>query len=93
MSIATIQARAIPILKRARVRRAALFGSVVRGEDIATSDVDMLIEMPRPYSLFSFLTIKNDLEDSLQKKVDLIEYETIKPILRERILKDAVNLL
>jgi len=93
MSVAVVQAKIIPILERARVRRAAVFGSVARGEDTAASDVDLLVEMPRPYSLFSFLAIKNDLEDSLQQKVDLIEYKTIKPMLRDRILKEAITIL
>ncbi|MBI5004021.1 nucleotidyltransferase family protein [Candidatus Kaiserbacteria bacterium] len=90
---AEIQSKIVPILERAHVRKAAIFGSTARGDDTSASDVDILIEMPRPYSLFSFLTIKNDLEDSLQKKVDLIEYGTVKSALRERILNDAVDIL
>lgn len=93
MSIIAVQEKITPILERARVRRAAVFGSVARGEETAMSDIDLLVEMPYPYSLFSFLTIKNDLEDQLQKKVDLIEYKTIKPTLRERILKEAITIL
>lgn len=93
MNIETIQEKAAPILRRARVRRAAVFGSVARGEETEESDVDILVEMPRPYTLFSLLAIKNDLEDSLRQKVDIVEYATVKPALRERIYKDAVSIL
>lgn len=93
VNIETIQVKVSPILKRANVRRAAIFGSVARGEATKESDIDFLVEMPRPYTLFSLLNVKNDLEDALQRSVDVVEYGTVKPILRERITKDAVSIL
>lgn len=92
MHVKEIQEKSVPILKRRAVKRASIFGSSARGETI-THDVDMLIEMPRPYGLFSFLSLKNELEDALGTKVDLIEYTSIKPRLRERILHDEVPIL
>ena len=92
MEIAEIRAKTEPILKRRAVTRAGVFGSVARGES-SQHDVDMLVEMPRPYGLFSFLSLKQDLEDALGTKVDLIGYDTIKPALRERILRDEVAIV
>lgn len=92
MKIKEIQEKSVPILKRRAVKRAGIFGSSARGDAVAR-DVDMLVEMPRPYGLFSFLSLKNELEDVLGTKVDLIEYASIKPRLRERILRDEVSLL
>lgn len=92
MHVKEIQEKSVPILKRRAVKRASIFGSSARGETIA-HDVDMLIEMPRPYGLFSFLSLKNELEDALGTKVDLIEYTSIKPRLRERILHDEIPIL
>ncbi len=83
--------RAVPILKQRAVKRAGVFGSVARGEP--ARDVDMLVEMPRPFGLFSFLTLKQELEDELGTKVDLVEYSTLKPALRERIMGDEVTIL
>ncbi len=83
--------RAVPILKRRAVKRAGVFGSAARGEP--ARDVDMLVEMPRPFGLFSFLTLKQELEDELGTKVDLVEYSTLKPALRERIMGDEVTIL
>jgi predicted nucleotidyltransferase len=92
MQVEEIKRKAGPILKRRAIRRAALFGSTARGE-VSARDVDMLVEMPRPYGLFAFLALKGELEDALDKKVDLIEYSAIKAPLRERILRDEVRIL
>ena len=86
MDIATITRLAIPILKRYGVKKAALFGSVVRGDATPTSDVDMLIDPPDHFSLFDLAGLHVDLEETLNKKVDVVEYSAIKPILRDRIL-------
>ena len=92
MQLEDIRTKAVPILKRRAVRRASIFGSTARRESSAR-DIHMLVEMTRPYGLFSFLSLKHDLEDALGTKVDLIEYSSIKPALRERILQDEVAIL
>jgi len=92
MILDEVKKKAIPILRRARVKRAAVFGSAARDEADAR-DVDFLVEMPRPYGLFAFLTLKSELEDALEKKVDLLEYSTIKPRIRERVLREAVEIV
>lgn len=49
----------------------ALFGSVARNEQIATSDVDILISLKTP-SLYLYAGLKNDLESILCREVDII---------------------
>lgn len=92
MSLIDIQKKIVPVLKRNNVRRAGIFGSTARGET-APRDIDMLVEMPRPYSLFMFLALKEELENHLGVKVDLIEYSHVKPALRDYILRDEVKIL
>ncbi len=92
MELAEVREKAAPILKRRAVTRAGVFGSVARGEPSAR-DVDLLVEMRRPYGLFSFLALKQELEAALGKDVDLVAYDTLKPALRERILKDEISIL
>ena len=92
MQVADIQKKSVPILKRRAVKRAGVFGSSARGEAVV-HDVDMLVEMSRPYGLFSFLSLKNELEDALGTKVDLVDYASIKPRLREQILNDEIVIL
>ena len=72
--------------------RAGVFGSSARGE-VSPNDVDMLVEMPKPYGLFAFLGLKQDLEKALGSKVDLIDYASIKPALRKNILQDEIRIL
>ena len=55
--------------------------------------MDILVETRKGTSLFDFIGIKLELEDTLGKRVDLVQYGAIKPLLRERILADEVRLL
>lgn len=88
-----IKKEIIPILERYGIKKAGLFGSVVRGELKEDSDLDILVQIEGEVSLLDFVGLKLDLEDSLGRKVDLVEYSTIKPLLRKSILKEQVAIL
>lgn len=88
-----IKEQIIPILKQAGVLRCSVFGSLVRGETHAESDVDVLVELPKEKTLFDFVDLKLSLEEVLNKRVDLVEYETIKPQLKTTILQEQVQIL
>jgi uncharacterized protein len=88
MDIQTIIDNSIPVLKKYGVTKAALFGSVVRGETNESSDIDMLVKTPDHISLFKFIDIKLALEETLGKSVDLVDYDAIKPRLKPYILHD-----
>ncbi len=88
MDIQSIINTSLPILQKYGVTKAALFGSVVRGTDTPTSDIDMLVKTPDHVSLFKFIEIKLALEQALKKSVDLVEYDSIKPRLKPYILHD-----
>jgi hypothetical protein len=83
----------LPILRRYGVSKAALFGSVVRGQMQADSDIDILVQIDSDISLLEFVGLKLELEETLNKNVDLVEYDTIKPLLRENILKEQEAIL
>ena len=91
--IARIKRKIMPILKRYGVMKAALFGSVVRGDERKDSDIDILVDIEKDIGLLEFIGLKQDLEDALGHPVDLVEYGTIKPLLRDRILSEQVVLL
>ena len=93
MNVEEIKKKIIPILKRHGVTRAGLFGSVVRGEETKESDIDVLVEIESRMSLLDFVGLKLELEDALEKRVDLGEYSAIKPIIREQILSEEVAIL
>lgn len=75
-----------PILRKYRVQKAALFGSVVRGDATPTSDVDILIDPPAGFSLFDRAGLKVDLEETFHRPIDVVEYQSLKPLMRDSIL-------
>jgi predicted nucleotidyltransferase len=93
MNVEEMKKKIIPILKRYHVNRAGIFGSIVRGEETKESDIDVLVEIERRMSLLDFVGLKLELEEALGRKVDLGEYSTIKPIIREQILSEEVAIL
>lgn len=91
-SIEQIRKKILPVMERYGVKKAGLFGSWARGESNPRSDVDILVEIVKDISLFGFIELKLELEEVLGTHVDLVEYSTIKPLLRNRILKEEVVL-
>lgn len=83
----------VPILARNNARRAALFGSVISDNFDEQSDVDILVELDDSLSLLDYIGIIIELEDKLGRKVDLVEYDTIKPALKDEIERSALRIL
>ncbi len=88
-----IQQAVVPTLKKYGVKKAAIFGSYSRGEETKTSDVDILIEPPSKMGLFAFTRLKSDLENILQKKVDLVTYQGVSRYLKESIISNQKVIL
>ena len=78
-----------PIIRRLGVRRLGLFGSIARGEGRAGSDLDFLVELEHN-SFDAYMDLKFFLEDLFHCPVDLVLTDTIKPRLRDGILKETV---
>jgi len=93
MEIEDIKYKIIPILKRYDVRRAALFGSFVRGEQREDSDIDILVEFKDGKSLLDLAGLKIELEEALGRKVDVLTYNSLHPLLRDKILQEQKVIL
>jgi predicted nucleotidyltransferase len=78
------------ILEKHGVIKAALFGSIVRGDAREDSDIDLLVEFEPGKSLLDLARLKLELESLLGRKVDIVTYRSLHPLLRERILSDQV---
>lgn len=91
--IEEVRKKVASVLKRHRAKRAGLFGSLVRGRLSKKSDIDVLVDLPRNLSLIDIVGIQQEIEDVVGRKVDLVEYEAIKPLLKERILAEEVRIL
>lgn len=55
--------------------------------------MDILIDLPKDQSLLDFVRLKLQLEEALKRKVDLVEYDLIKPAIKEEILKSQIKIL
>lgn len=73
------------------VKALFLFGSVARGEANSESDVDFLVEFDRPVGLFTLLSLKAYLEELLGCSVDIGTPSSLRPHLRETVLKEAIR--
>ncbi|MGH9463296.1 MAG: nucleotidyltransferase family protein [Vicinamibacteria bacterium] len=79
------------LLEEYGVRSLSLFGSIARGEAGEESDVDLLVEFAHPIGIFRFVRLKRALETVLGRRVDLATPSSLKPQLRDRILKEAIR--
>ncbi|MBI3091388.1 MAG: nucleotidyltransferase family protein [Candidatus Tectomicrobia bacterium] len=79
--------------QRHRVRRLALFGSVLREDFRPDSDVDMLVEFePQTRVGLRFFAIERELSEILGRKVDLNTPGFLSPYFRDEILEEAEDL-
>jgi predicted nucleotidyltransferase len=81
----------LSISRRHGARRVRLFGSYARKSNTETSDLDVLIEMEPGCSLPDIVAIKQDLEDLLGCKVDVVTESSLSPYMREDVLKEAIS--
>ena len=91
--IKAIAKASLPILKKNDVVKAGIFGSYARGEAKKRSDVDMLIKFKGRKSLLDLVGLEQELEKILKKKVDLLTYNSLHPLLKKQILQEEVRIL
>ena len=78
------------LAERYGVSVVGIFGSYVRGEEKAGSDVDLLAEILKPISLLELVGAELYLSEVLRLKVDLVPKRSLRAELKETILKEAV---
>lgn len=92
-TIDSLSERIAPILRRHGVLKAALFGSVARGEENQTSDVDLLLEYPEGTTLLDVARIQLQLEEELGRPVDLVSPKYLHNRIKERVLNEQIQIL
>ncbi len=80
-------------LRRLGVQHASVFGSTARGDARPDSDVDVLIDLEpdRPMSVFAYARVKLVIQGLLGGRIDVVNRQNLKPLLRDSILRDLVN--
>jgi uncharacterized protein len=90
INIQEIKNKSIPVLKRYDIKKAAFFGSFARGEQRKNSDVDILVEFGgrKNKSLLDLIGLELEIQELLKRKVDILTYRSIHPLLKNRILRE-----
>lgn len=91
--IERLEKKIIPILKRHDIVKAGIFGSFARGEATRKSDIDILIRFKGRKSLLDLAKVEIELEKKIKRKADVLTYDSINPLLKERILKEEVRIM
>ena len=82
----------MPILRdKYKIKTIGVFGSYVQGEQKKKSDIDILVEFYETIDLFTFVELEEFLSEALGIKVDLVMKDTLKPRIKDRILKEVVT--
>ncbi|MBL7131394.1 MAG: nucleotidyltransferase family protein [Candidatus Omnitrophica bacterium] len=75
-----------------KIKSMSIFGSIARDEGSTNSDVDVLVEFNESPDMFEFIKLEQFLENLLGAKVDLVTKKALKPLIKDKILKEAVYL-
>ena len=78
----------INTLKPFKPNKIGIFGSYSRRENTEESEIDILYSFEKPIGLFKLIGIKDDLEQKLNKKVDLVSEKYAHTKLKPMILND-----
>ncbi|MDO9283116.1 MAG: nucleotidyltransferase family protein [Methylotenera sp.] len=82
----------LAIATRHGAKNVRVFGSVARGEDTDTSDVDLLVSMEKNRSLYDLIGLQQEIQDILKRNVDVLTDRSINPYLQAQILQEATLL-
>ncbi len=86
-----LKPKIVKILKEHGIARAGIFGSYARGDQTKDSDIDILIEFND--SLLKLVAIENKIKERTKRKIDLLTYNGLNKLLKERILKEEIKII
>lgn len=75
-----------------KAKEIGLFGSFIRGEQNAGSDIDLLVEFEEDADLFDLMGLTLRIEEELQRKVDIVPKRPLRTELRESVLQEVIVL-
>ncbi len=91
-----LREKILPVLLPCGVKRIAIFGSVVRGEDTPRSDIDILVELKepgeRPPIGLRWFGLEEELSLLLGREVELVSARGLSPYIRPNVEEEMVVL-
>jgi len=80
------------LMRNAGARHVRIFGSVVRGEDRESSDIDFLVDFDTSNGIVPIMKLKTALSALLKERVDVAPVSLLKKSVLESALREAVPL-
>ena len=90
--IATLRRHRRELSDRYHIESLGIFGSYVRNEQHADSDLDVLITFTETPSLFTLVALEDELQALLGTRVDVVLKSSLKPRIGQQILREVVEI-
>jgi uncharacterized protein len=87
-----LKPKIVGVLKKNGIKKAGIFGSYARGEQGKKSDIDIVIQPTKDMG-FAFFGLALELEEKTGKRVDLVTYKSLHPMIKEQILEQEMRIL
>lgn len=83
------RAEILALAERHGITNVRVFGAMARGDADDASDVDLLVSLPPEKTGLALGALLMDVQDLLQRRVDVVTEKSLHPALRERVLTEA----
>ena len=83
------RARILALADRHGITNVRVFGAMARGDADDASDVDLLVSLPPEKTGLALGALLMDVQDLLQRRVEVVTEKSLHPGLRERVLTEA----
>lgn len=79
-------------LKKHGAKQVSIFGSYAKNQENKKSDIDILVTFSKTKSLLELVSIEQQLESQIGKKIDLVTEKAISPYIIGKIKKELVKI-
>ena len=92
LNIEDVRNRLASIFKKYNIKNAYLFGSYARNEADTSSDIDLIIKTDNDFSLLNLAKLEEEIELSINKKVDLLTIDSLPLQIRSKIIGERIKI-
>lgn len=85
-----IRQNILPFVDEYGIKRVGVFGSLARGEATESSDIDLVFDFQKDFGLIALSGLKIALEEKLDRKVDIVEFSSLDPLIVSNIHNEVV---